>query len=275
DVDDTALVCCALNLVNLDNNHLKNQAIKEGVDWVLNMQNHDGSWAAFDKNNYRKLLKHIPYADFITPLDFGSPDITAHVLYVLGQLKNNLDTRVIGNAFKYLTKSQQTDGSWYGRWGVNYLYGTSKVLQAFDSLKNIPNLNLYRSSINKTAVKAFQWLQNCQNPDGGWSESCQSFEMEKYIGLNESTPSQTAWALSGLLALNKFRIGNNSSVNTIINRGINYLLNVQNINGSWEEEYFTGGGFPRAFYLKYEMYKDYFPLIALAKYKKLTCENKL
>jgi len=275
DVDDTAVVCCALNFVNLGNNHLKNQAIKEGIDWVLNMQNNDGSWAAFDKNNYKKLLKHIPYADFITPLDFGSPDITAHVLYVLGQLEYNFNSKILKNALNYLVKSQQNDGSWYGRWGVNYIYGTSKVLQSFDCLKKMPNLVLNQPLLEKITEKAVLWFQNCQNSDGGWSESCSSYEAKKYIGLNESTPSQTAWAITGLLTFNKVNSKNNELDSTIIDKGVDYLLNTQNADGSWKEEYFTGGGFPRAFYLKYEMYKDYFPLIALTKYKKLIGKNKL
>ncbi|MCL5072496.1 MAG: squalene--hopene cyclase, partial [Actinobacteria bacterium] len=254
DIDDTAIVCHALNCVDLDNsyNTQKQSAIKSGIDWILGMQNNDGSWAAFDKNNNKKLLKHIPYADFITPLDFGSPDITAHVLSVLGYLNYSMDSLPIKKALRFLYKTQRNDGSWYGRWGVNYIYGTSKSLQAFDSAG---------CSFESTVLKAEKWLQEIQNRDGGWGESCKSYEDKRYVPLELSTASQTAWALSGLLCRK------NASISDHIKNGINFLMDTQDKNGNWLEDYFTGGGFPKAFYLKYEMYKTYFPLIALAKYK--------
>ena len=165
------------------------------------MQNSDGSWAAFDKNNNKKLLKHIPYADFITPLDFGSPDITGHVLGVLGQLEYSKNFKPVKRAISYLIKNQEKDGSWYGRWGVNYIYGTSKVLQAAESLKLFDDS--LSPALNQALRKAQNWFQNCQNKDGGWGESCDSYEAGAYIPLNESTASQTAWAISGLLASDK------------------------------------------------------------------------
>ena len=254
DIDDTAIVCYALNCVNINDvyNNQKKSAIKSGIDWILGMQNKDGSWAAFDKNNNKKLLRHITYADFITPLDFGSPDITAHVLNVLGYLNYHEDYLPVKKALRYLYKSQGNDGSWYGRWGVNYIYGTSKSLQAFDSIG---------CSFKSNILKAERWLQGIQNKDGGWGESCKSYEDKIYVPLKISTASQTAWALSGLLC------SKDASISGHIKNGINFLIDTQDKNGSWLEDYFTGGGFPKAFYLKYEMYKTYFPLIALAKYK--------
>ncbi|MBU4292838.1 MAG: squalene--hopene cyclase, partial [Actinobacteria bacterium] len=192
DIDDTAIVCHALNCVNLNDvyNNQKKSAIKSGINWILGMQNNDGSWAAFDKNNNKKLLRHIPYADFITPLDFGSPDITAHVLNIFGYLNYHKDYLPVKKALRYLYKTQKNDGSWHGRWGVNYIYGTSKSLQAFDSIG---------CSFGSTILKAERWLQGIQNKDGGWGESCKSYEDKRYVPLKISTASQTAWALCGLL----------------------------------------------------------------------------
>ncbi|MCL6088334.1 MAG: squalene--hopene cyclase [Actinobacteria bacterium] len=257
DIDDTAIVCYALNLIDFDDNHNKNEAVQSGINWVINMQNSDGSWAAFDKNNNKKLLRHIPYADFITPLDFGSPDITGHVLTVLGQLGYSKNFKPVKKALKYLIKNQEKNGSWYGRWGVNYIYGTCKVLQAAESLKLFNDFSSL--SLNSAVRKALFWLENCQNKDGGWGESCTSYEAGEYTPLYESTASQTAWAVTGLLASDKD--------NPYAEKGIDFLINSQNKNGSWDENYYTGGGFPGAFYLKYGLYKDYFPLIALLKYR--------
>jgi len=255
DIDDTAIVCLALSLVDLPQDREKKEAVSRGINWVLDMQNRDGSWAAFDRDNNKRILRDIPFADFITPLDFGSPDITAHVLWVLGSLGYQDNIKPVKNALKYIQRCQERNGSWYGRWGVNYIYGTSKVLQALDSLGQ-PNgpLGLGRQ-------KAVQWLKDIQNSDGGWGESCLSYEVGAYYPLGGSTASQTAWALLGLMAA--------CGIAESVHRGAAYLTGTQNRDGSWSEQYYTGGGFPRAFYLKYELYKDYFPLMALANYKKL------
>lgn len=270
DIDDTAIVCCALNSVKLQNEEEKNDAVKAGIRWILDMQNSNGSWAAFDRNNHKKLLRYIPYADFITPLDFGSPDITAHVIYVLGKLKSDLDQEFlrtndflkrITRGFNYLAKSQKDDGSWYGRWGVNYLYGTSKVMQSFGEIERIILIDSFKQRI----LKAKNWLESCINHDGGWGESCASYELDSYVPLKVSTASQTSWAVTGLLYMDRSSAGALS--------GINYLIETQKSDGSWDEEYFTGGGFPKAFYLKYELYKDYFPLLALGKYKSMILQE--
>jgi len=301
DVDDTAIVCCALNSVqmNKEEEFEKAEAIYNGLNWILDMQNKDGSWAAFDRDNNKKLLKFIPYADFITPLDFGSPDITAHVLYAIGSIilnplsllkantsklkdvnkdlffrlhKLNFNKNIL-KAFKYLIESQEEDGSWYGRWGIAYIYGTSKVLQSYEYYKHIIrdynlrdyNFQILEQYINKyfeTAIlKAKKWLEQNNNTDGGWGESCDSFEFKKFVSLKSSTASQTAWAVLGLLAV--------EPQSEYAKNGIKFLINSQNTDGSWSEDFYTGGGFPGTFYLKYEMYKDYFPLLALSKFKKI------
>ncbi len=263
DIDDTSKVCLALRLVDLPQNGKKEDAIGRGVKWVLDMQNKDGSWAAFDRDNSKRLLASIPFADFIPPLDFGSPDITGHVLYILSELGYCpiIDKKYILRALKYLKSSQKKDGSWYGRWGVNYIYGTSKVLQAFDVLASNGFLNgEYAPQIEDS----LDWLRKCQNDDGGWGESCKSYDMGKYCHLDESTPSQTAWALLGLMS-------RNGSGSQILN-GIEYLMNSQQKDGSWDEKHYTGGGFPGTFYLKYELYKDYFPLLTLGKFKDIRKE---
>ena len=270
DIDDTAIVCYALNSVKLENEEEKNEALRAGIQWILDMQNRNGSWAAFDRNNHKKLLSHIPYADFITPLDFGSPDITAHVIYVLRKLKPDLNQEFlrtkdflkrIRRGFNYLAKSQKSDGSWYGRWGVNYLYGTSKVMQSFCEIENL----IFIDSFKQSVIKAKKWLETCINQDGGWGESCSSYEQDKFIPLKISTASQTAWAVTGLLCLDRNSAG--------VLRGINFLIETQKSDGSWDEEYFTGGGFPKAFYLRYELYKDYFPLLALGKYQSMILQD--
>lgn len=282
DIDDTSVVCQALSLVEIPDRQKRYEAIKKGINWVINMQNNDGSWAAFDRNNNKRILKYISFADFITPLDFGSPDITAHVLSILARHNcsnginedknkskgiynnnssnnhNNNNNKVFLRALNYLRKTQREDGSWYGRWGVNFIYGTGKVLQTLEAI-NSSNTEYNQYYINKG--KAIEWLKVCQNEDGGWGESCTSYEVNKYSSLGESTVSQTAWALQGLLS--------GEGISEQVLKGINYLIDSQLGNGSWSEEYFTGGGFPGAFYLKYELYKDYFPLMALAKFMKV------
>lgn len=258
DVDDTAKVSLAINLVNTEDEHGKQAAIRKAISWVAGMQNRDGSWAAFDRNNNKMILKSIPFADFITPLDYGSPDITAHVLYVMGELdllEGSYKKHVL-KALEYLKSSQREDGSWYGRWGVTFIYGTSKVLQALRVLEksNFPvknNIELIEKSI--------RWFQSIQNEDGGWGEDCSSFDRNKYCPLGSSTASQTAWAVLGLMGL--------ENASHSIKRGVEYLIAAQTSDGSWLEPNYTGGGFPGTFYLRYELYKDYFPLMALGKYR--------
>jgi len=258
DIDDTSKVSLALEMVDTGEKQRKCEAVRKAMAWVLNMQNRDGSWAAFDRDNNKGLLKSIPFADFITPLDFGSPDITGHVLYVMGELglTGGDYKRNILMALDYLKRSQREDGSWYGRWGVTFIYGTSKVLQALEVLgsKGYP-LNGFKEHMDRS----FRWLASIQNDDGGWGEDCRSFDTDTYSPLGESTASQTAWAMLALMGSG----GNGYAVK----KAFRYLADSQTGEGSWSEKYYTGGGFPGTFYLKYELYKDYFPLMALGKYR--------
>jgi len=252
DMDDTAVVPRALLKVQLpepDKEH-KAEAIKRGMRWVVSMQSNNGGWAAFDRNNNKEILSHIPFADFMTPLDPASPDVTAHAIELLGEL--NKGSASLRKALDYVRREQKADGAWYGRWGVNYIYATGLVLAG---------LRAAGEDMKKEYVhKAASWLKSHQNGDGGWGETCHTYEDPSSRGKGQSTASQTAWALLGLIVAGEER-------SLKVRRGINYLLRTQQGNGSWKEDTYTGTGFPRAFYLMYELYKIYFPLIALARYR--------
>jgi squalene-hopene/tetraprenyl-beta-curcumene cyclase len=254
DIDDTAVVPRALKAVRFPTGGeeaAKSAAVQRGVSWMLAMQGDNGGWAAFDRNNNRSMLAHIPFSDFMTPLDPVSPDVTNHVIELLSQFGDTY-AEVIHQGLDYLKKSQEAEGAWYGRWGVNYLYGTGLVL---------PSLKAAGEDMQREYIrKSIRWLKAHQNPDGGWGESCRAYDDPEWRGQGESTASQTAWALLGLLASGEAR-------SDTVQRGISYLLNTQQGDGSWRELAFTGTGFPRAFYLRYELYKIYFPLMALARYR--------
>jgi squalene-hopene/tetraprenyl-beta-curcumene cyclase len=252
DIDDTAVVCRALLRVELpeEDDLSKAEAIKRGWRWVIGMQSNNGGWAAFDRNNNKKILAHIPFADYMTPLDPTSPDVTAHAIELLGEL--NKDDSSLRMALSYLKREQEADGAWYGRWGVNYVYGTGLVLVSLFAVGEDRQQDYVRQAVS--------WLFSHQNQDGGWGETCRAYEDARYRGVGPSTASQTAWALSGLIAA-----GEHASL--AVKRGINYLLYTQEEDGSWREDAYTGTGFPGAFYLRYDLYRIYFPLIALAQYK--------
>jgi squalene-hopene/tetraprenyl-beta-curcumene cyclase len=252
DIDDTAVVPRALLRVKLSEPEakLKSEAVKRGLNWVLAMQSSNGGWAAFDRNNNKQFLAHIPFADFMTPLDPTSPDVTAHVIEMLGDTKEGHSE--LKKSVEYLKRVQEPDGAWYGRWGVNYIYGTGLVLSGL----RVAGEDMKEDYISR----AVGWLKSCQHVDGGWGETCHTYDDPGYRGLGPSTASQTAWALLGLLAAGE---GNGLSAK----RGINYLIENQNDDGSWLEEAYTGTGFPGAFYLRYDLYRIYFPLLALAQYR--------
>ena len=251
DLDDTAVVSRALRRVWLPEDHeaAKGRAIEGAIRWVTSMQSKDGGWAAFDRDNDKMILTQIPFADFMSPLDPTCADVTAHAVELLGE--SNRDPVSLKKAIAYLKATQEADGSWYGRWGVNYLYGTGLVLAALVAAGEEPNQSYLQ--------RACSWLAFRQKPDGGWGESCESYADSGWKGTGPSTPSQSAWALMGLMAA-----GQASS--PPVERGIRYLLETQREDGSWEEEPYTGTGFPRAFYLRYDLYRAYFPLMALARY---------
>ena len=251
DIDDTAVVARALLAVKLagEAESHKMAACKRGLDWVKDMQSRNGGWAAFDRDNNKQILANVPFADFMTPLDPTSPDVTAHAIELLSRADRQ--SPALQRAVEYLKRSQEPDGAWYGRWGVNYIYGTALSLVSLKSAGE----NLGSPYI----LRATRWLDSHQNPDGGWGETCETYTNAASRGQGPSTASQTAWALMGLIAAGQ-------AAGVPVEKGIGYLLQQQNSDGSWTEEAYTGTGFPRAFYLRYDLYRIYFPLLALGHY---------
>ncbi len=258
DIDDSAVVVMALSQVKLPNEAHKQQAIARCLNWIKSMQCQPGGWAAFDVDNDQDWINSIPYGDLKAMIDPNTADVTARVLEMLGAAKLTIGDRPMQKAIAYLLNEQEADGSWFGRWGVNYIYGTSGALVALALITP----NAHQQNIKRGA----KWLLSCQNPDGGWGETCQSYDDPALKGKGVSTCSQTAWALIGLLAVREI-VGANAD--KAIKRGINYLLATQQADGTWDESEFTGTGFPSHFYLKYHLYQQYFPLIALSKYQRL------
>lgn len=253
DVDDTAFVLMALERANGSDAEGFEQSAKRGLAWLLSMQNRDGGWGAFDRDNDKALLTNIPFADHNAMIDPSSPDVTARSIECLGIFGWPASHPAIQKALAYLRRTQTSEGAWYGRWGVNYVYGTSGVLRAMEVI-----------GLNHTAEsqRGAQWMKSVQNPDGGWGESCRSYEDPSLKGIGKSTASQTAWGLIGLLAT----VGPEDAP---VERAVNWLEEHQNADGSWDEDEFTGTGFPSVFYLKYHLYRNSFPLYALARYRKM------
>ncbi|MEM6451267.1 MAG: squalene--hopene cyclase [Cyanobacteria bacterium P01_D01_bin.105] len=268
DVDDTAVVVMALQDISLPDEALKKAAIARAVRWIATMQNQDGGWAAFDKDNNQDWLNAIPYGDLKAMIDPSSADVSARVLEMQGYLANDdaackiISTHRLQNGLRYLLKEQETDGSWFGRWGVNYLYGTSGALSALA----LTDPDRYRSAIKKGT----DWLLSCQNADGGWGERAHSYRDPKLKGQGPSTASQTAWALLGLIDAEKTASSPSNQRLFALKKGIQYLLNTQQKDGSWAEIEHTGTGFPEHFYLRYHLYPLAFPLMALGRYRSLT-----
>lgn len=252
DVDDSAVVLMALAKVRLSSREAQRAAIARGYRWVMAMQGSDGGWGAYDKDNNRVVFNLIPFADHRALLDPSTADLAGRCLELLGTLGFDRSQPASVRALEFLRREQEADGSWYGRWGVNYIYGTWSVLAGLRAIGEDMSAPYVR--------KAVAWLESRQNPDGGWGESCLSYGDQALAGRGESTPSQTAWALLALLSA-----GVSDSLSVI--RGVNYLLRHQRSDGSWEEIRHTGTGFPRVFYLRYHWYCQYFPLWALAMYR--------
>ncbi|PSB20813.1 squalene--hopene cyclase [Phormidesmis priestleyi ULC007] len=258
DVDDSAVVVMALAAVDLPNERLKNQAIVRAVNWIITMQCKPGGWAAFDLDNDQDWLNAHPYGDLKAMIDPNTADVTARVLEMFGRLPDpHLDANRLDRALTYLRQEQESDGSWFGRWGVNYIYGTSGVLAALSLVAPT-----HKSSLDRGAA----WLVKRQNPDGGWGETCASYQDSSLKGKGNSTASQTAWALIGLLAAGETT---HQFAWNAIDHGITYLLTTQRENGTWNEDHFTGTGFPGHFYLKYHLYQQHFPLTALGRYREI------
>jgi squalene-hopene/tetraprenyl-beta-curcumene cyclase len=256
DTDDTAMVVMALDRAD----PVKHKtAIERGAEWILGVQSTNGGWGAFDADNTHYYLNHIPFADHGALLDPPTADVTARCLGMLAQLGYDKDHPAVAKAIRYLLDEQEDDGSWFGRWGTNYIYGTWSVLCALNAAgvpHDAPELR-----------KAAQWLKSKQRADGGWGEDGASYEENAPRGEGMvSTPSQTAWALLGLMAIGEVDCPE-------VAAGIAYLTRTQNLAGLWDERSFTAVGFPRVFYLRYHGYRAFFPLWSLARYRNLTQSN--
>ncbi|MDP6604556.1 MAG: squalene--hopene cyclase [Rhodospirillales bacterium] len=252
DVDDTAVVIMALQRADPERYA---EAIALGADWIVGMQSRNGGWGSFDADNAYGLLEHIPFADHGALLDPPTADVTARCTSMLAQLGYDRGHGVMNRALAFLMHEQEDDGSWFGRWGTNFIYGTWSVLAAFNAAGEDMDAPHVR--------KAVEWIKSRQREDGGWGEDCASYWQDRRGEAKASTPSQTAWAVLGLMAVGE-AAGEHAA------RGIDYLIGAERKDGVWDEQYFNAVGFPRVFYLRYHGYSAYFPLLALARYRNLT-----
>jgi squalene-hopene/tetraprenyl-beta-curcumene cyclase len=255
DTDDTAMVLMALRLVQPEDRAQLKALFNRALPWQLSFQCRDGGWGAFDKEVTKRWLEDIPFADHNAMLDPTCSDLTGRTLELLGYIGYNRRSPVVQRALNQIKTTQEHDGSWYGRWGVNYIYGTWQVLRGLRAIGE----NMRQDWV----VRAKEWLESCQNEDGGWGETCASYDDPSLKGKGPSTASQTAWALMGLIACaqSPAELDRKS-----IRRGIDWLAATQNRDGSWTEPETTGTGFPKVFYLRYDMYRNNWPLLALATY---------
>jgi squalene-hopene/tetraprenyl-beta-curcumene cyclase len=263
DIDDTAMVLMGLARSNqawespgtvapgLERPLIP--AVQRGLNWLLHMQNQDGGWAAFDRDINHEILTKVPFADHNAMLDPSCPDITARVLEALGQYGIRVGHPQVDRGIAFIASAQDKRGCWIGRWGVNYLYGTWQVLVGLEAA----GYDMKQPMVQR----AVAWLKKVQQDNGGWGESCESYNDPARAGQGTVTASQTAWALAGLIAAGEAH-------SDAVRRGIDYLVGSQGSDGNWQEDQFTGTGFPKVFYLKYHMYRLYFPLLALARYKR-------
>jgi squalene-hopene/tetraprenyl-beta-curcumene cyclase len=261
DVDDTGEVLLALKAVDNPRERYQHEVTQRAVDWIFAMQCKNGGWASFDKDNNKKIFESIPFADHNAMIDPPSVDITGRIMEMLSAYGYTRRDKRVEAAVQFILREQQSDGSWFGRWGVNYLYGTFLVLRGLEAVGY--------SHLEPAVQQAAEWIRMVQNSDGGWGETCGTYDDPNQRGIGPSTPSQTAWALLGLLAANDTRSDS-------VAKGIRWLIARQHEDGSWDElmpgrngeSHYTGTGFPRVFYLGYHLYKQYFPLLALTTYKK-------
>jgi squalene-hopene/tetraprenyl-beta-curcumene cyclase len=253
DVDDTGVVAMALEREDPARHRV---ALERAAEWVIGMQSRNGGWGAFDADNTHYYLNNIPFADHGALLDPPTEDVTARCVGYLLQAGYAKEHPAVANGLDYLRRTQQPDGSWFGRWGTNYIYGTWSVLNAF-----VPTGENAQNS--ETIRRAVDYLLDFQQHDGGWGEDGDTYWDERRGQCKESTASQTAWALLGLMAAGEAR-------NPAVARGARFLIERQNAEGIWDEEWYTAVGFPRVFYLRYHGYRAFFPLMALARYRNLT-----
>ena len=254
DVDDTFKVLLALSAIKMPDEAAKEKVMQRALEWAVSFQCKGGGFAAFDKDVTKKWLQDVPFADHNAILDPPCSDITSRALEVFGRMGLSLKEPVVQRAIKFVRDTQLPDGSWEGRWGVNYIYGTWLVLRGLKAAGVDMNQDWILRGLN--------WLESCQNADGGWGESPATYDNPRLKGQGESTPSQTAWALMGIIAASQ-------QVRPSIRGGIEYLAQTQNADGSWTEDHITGTGFPKVFYLKYDMYRNNWPLLALADFQRL------
>jgi squalene-hopene/tetraprenyl-beta-curcumene cyclase len=250
DIDDTGQVLLALQHAKASKGH--DATVQRAVNWLLAMQSTDGGWAAFDVDNTWHSLSAVPFADHNAMLDPTCPDITGRVIEGLVASGVKTNHPAIRRGVEYLKKVQEIDGSWYGRWGVDYIYGTFLALRGLEAAGE--------SNREAYILRAGEWLRSIQNADGGWGESCESYDRNTFVAA-PSSPSQTAWAILGLIA------GGDTTSNSL-QKGIEYLIETQRKDGGWDEELSTGTGFPRVFYLKYHYYRHSFPVLAFSSYLK-------
>ncbi|MGH9465133.1 MAG: squalene--hopene cyclase, partial [Thermoanaerobaculia bacterium] len=255
DCDDTAQVVTSLAKIEPAGAEAAEHGAQRGraVRWLLAMQSGSGGWASFDKDCDRQVLTHIPFADHNAMIDPPTVDVTARVLEALACAGVDPSAPAIRRAVDFVLGQQEADGSWYGRWGCNYLYGTWLALVGLERVGEDTRRSAW-------GARARGWLERCQNGDGGWGELPASYSDRRRKGEGPSTASQTAWAVLGLLAA-----GDRSGA---VERGVRHLLAGQRADGAWQDEFWTGTGFPEVFYLRYHLYATYFPLLALARWRR-------
>lgn len=253
DTDDTAEILMAIDRTEVADTEWKKKEMERALTWLLSMQSANGGWGAFDQDNDHTLFNQIPFADHGAMLDPPTVDVTGRILWMLGRTGFIEKARPhVDRALKFIRSEQEPDGCWFGRWGVNYLYGTWLVLMGLKSIGE----DVSQPYIQRAA----KWYKKHQNEDGGWGETCDSYIKPELRATGNSTNSQTAWAVMALV-----EVGEADS--DAVKRGVQYLIDQQKEDGSWYEDEFTGTGFPGHFYIRYHMYRQFFPLMALARYR--------
>lgn len=255
DVDDTAVVGMLLHRQDAE---IHSSAVARARDWIVGMQCRDGGWGAFDADNNRAFLNHIPFADHGALLDPSTADVTARCLSFLAQIGTDPANAVMRRGLEWLRRQQEPNGSWFGRWGTNYIYGTWSVLCALNACQVLPE--------DPAVRRAVQFLLETQREEGGWGEDEATYADAPPGQFDRSTPSQTAWALLGLMAAGETN-------HAAVARGVEYLARTQRIDGEWEEQAYTAVGFPRVFFLRYHGYRQFFPLMAISRYVNMTRSN--